>query len=296
MIDSITFEATRPIIAFVTVIAWGWLLWESRPLWPTFQRHRHQATWRASFITLTPYPFLLAIVAVGVMLWVARAGDDVPWGDKTRVVEWVIPIIFGMHLALAFSPQDEPALETSLTHPRPFAWTLGERWLLGFLMYGGLALVGELASLTVARQSLPLALVRWIPPMVALGSLGVWTTIRARNATFGAAVVMIFGAIFAVFGDALLPTDVLPAPFDSLQLFVWAIHSAPTTDSLGTTAYLINRALLMALGGLFLVSSARTLRDSEWLILGIKGQKKPNSSNETRFTSITETLITGANS
>ena len=55
--------------------------------------------------------------------------------------EVVIPLIAGLHAALLFAPDDEPALELLLAAPRPPVYLIYERLAALIGLQGGLALV-----------------------------------------------------------------------------------------------------------------------------------------------------------
>ena len=67
--------------------------------------------------------------------------------------EVVIPLIVGLHAALLFAPDDEPALELLLAAPRPPVYLIYERLAALIGLQGGLALVlSLLAVITTPGQ------------------------------------------------------------------------------------------------------------------------------------------------
>jgi hypothetical protein len=192
-----------------------------------------------------------------------------------RAVEAVIPLSLGIQAALAFSPDDEPALEVLLVCPRPLAWLLLERLTVILLPLMGLALIGTIAAAALSGETnIALALMRWPAPTVFFGGVAVYVTLRSRQPSFSIAVVIIIWFITGFLGPALLPGQPTLKPLDIIQPYVWIIHPYLQPHDLSVADYTSNRVVLIAAGISLLLLALQSMRDEEKLLLGSQKSRK----------------------
>src|SRR5690349_5087543 len=83
--------------------------------------------------------------------------------------EVVVPLIAGLHAALLFAPDDEPALELLLAAPRPPGYLIYERLAALIGLQGGLALtLSVLTVITTSGANLADIVLRWLPASVCI--------------------------------------------------------------------------------------------------------------------------------
>ena len=266
---TIQVATTASIMLFITLVSWSITLWYIIHTLKVFHQHRHQATWRGNLRNI----FWMALLGcVGSLLIVLFAtGSDVIV-DRVRSVEIIIPLIMGIQMAFAFSPLDEPSLETSLAFPRPVAWILLERYTLILLFQSIIALFGIILSFAlIDGQDVIITLVRWIPPTIFFGSIGAYATLRSQTPAFGVVVVGIVWGLFNFFAQQLLPGAIFPSPLNYIQPFLWTVAAyLQPNDLLEVSYYWLNRALLLSLGFNFLILTVIALRDEEKILQSTK--------------------------
>jgi hypothetical protein len=190
---------------------------------------------------------------------------------SARFIELVVPLIVGVQAAFLFSPDDEPGIEVLMACPRPVSWLLLERLLVLMVLQSAVALTGvAFMSAIGAEGDVWLALVRWFAPSLFLGGLGTYVTIRSRQPAFGACVAGLLWFVFAFLGEALLPYAQTFYPLSLLQPFLWSFHAYLQPGDVSIGDYWLNRALLVALGVVFILLAVRLLRDEERILTGIR--------------------------
>lgn len=238
--------------------------------WVLAQKRRYGLAWRASLRAMG-WVGLAASVGLMVLLFVSETmpGAGVPWADKARVVELIIPLMMAVHAGLIFSPDDEPALETILVCPRPVIWLLLERLAVIGLAQTGVALIGIALSLYyVPDQDIAVMVVRWIPAAFLLTGVAVYTTIRSRVAAFGATVVGLVWFMFAFFGHTLLPGGTTFWPLNYLLPFIWIFNPYLEPISLTMGDYWLNRLCVLLVGANLILAALYLMRNEESLLLG----------------------------
>lgn len=245
----------------VTAVMFGW-------------KQRGCFTWQASWRALI-WP-LIGGAILGMSVFSLSGGQDaMPWYDRQRAVELALPLVTGIHCALAFAPEDEPGLEVLLACPRPPAWTLLERLAVIWSVFGVIGLAGALVNvLVVPGQAGGMALLRWIPPAALLSGIGAYTTLRTRVAAFGAAITAIIWFVFVFFGNALLPGVPMIAPLNYLTPLFWPIHPYLQPDDLSIGDYALNRVCVLLVGAGLVGLAVRELRDSERVLLGASRRRR----------------------
>jgi hypothetical protein len=220
----------------------------------------------------------IAATALGIlsmMLTATNGTSLLPWSDKARVVESIVPLAIALQAALLLSPDDEPALEVLLACQRPMTWVLLERLAAVFIAQSGLALVGVALSLLISdQQDIAAALIRWLPPAIFLSAVGIYTTLRSRVAAFGVVVTGITWFAFIFFGIFFLPEQPVFRPLNYLQPFLWPFSPYLQPGDLTLGDYWLNRLCVSAAGIALLMLAAYQLRDEEQVLLGVCSLKK----------------------
>ena len=217
---------------------------------------RWRFAWKFSFRATG---WLLAFIA-GVLL-IARLlislSDMKLAADSFNSFEVVIPLIAGLHSALLFAPDDEPALELLLAAPRPPVYLIYERLAVLIGLQGGLALVlSALTAVTTPSVSFFEIVVHWLPPTVCMVGLCLLATLYARRAAFGVLTAIALCVSMAFGNEAILPL------FPNLWFMIFYVQPRDVTAA----QYLINRLFLLAVGGLALALVLIRMRDEEKLL------------------------------
>lgn len=203
--------------------------------------------------------WLLALIA-GVLLVVRLliSLSDLRLGISTFAsFEMIIPLVAGLHAALLFAPDDEPALELLLSSPRPTVYLIYERLAALVLLQGALALVlSGLAVLLEPGTSLFEVIVRWLPVAVCIVGLCMAATIYARRTAFGVLAAIGLCIAMAIGREAILPV------FPDLWFMVFYVDPRLLTPE----QYFINRLFLCVVGAVGLALVLVAMRDEEKLI------------------------------
>lgn len=268
---NLTATETRPVAGTMLLLLAGVFLWGAGRFIPHIRHKPPGIAWRAS---LRAVGWVGLVASTGLMLLLiseTQAVGTIPWAEKSRIVELIIPLVMAAQAALIFSPDDEPALEVLLACPRRVSWILIERLLVLALVQSGIALVGTALSIHFVPGQDPLIMiVRWIPPTAFLTSIAVYTTIRSRVATFGATVTGLVWFVFAFFGNSLLPGGMTFWPLNYLLPFLWIINPYLQPSSLTLTDYGLNRICVLLLGANLIALSVYMLGDEERILLGTR--------------------------
>ena len=219
--------------------------------------------WRLSFRLAGWLPPLGAMILLGwLVLIVPVKGDaELVQFDALRLTATLLPLIAGCHLAFAFSPADEPALEGLLSAPRPVAWILFERVILMAVPYVLLAVIGN----AIVRVRFPDEagdfFLRWIPPFLFFIAVAVMVTISSRQAAFGMTLTMILWFGLAFMGDGML----------FRWPYLWPLHIYLQPEmAVSEAAYKLHQVWITVAGLGILARSASQLNDSEKLLAALK--------------------------
>ncbi len=221
--------------------------------------------WRASARLIGWLPSVSSAVAIALGLALAastwrREGFPSP---TVRVVEVIVPLIFGLQAAFLLSPDSEPPLELLLACPRPLAWALLERLAVLVVLLGCVALAGNFASLTLPEaERLSLALVRWLAACAFIGGVALFTTQLTRQGVFGALLATLLWSGMLFGGDSLLTG----------WSFLWPLHVYLQPGGVAPSVYLLNRATLFLAGAGLTALSLHLLGDEE-RVLGMRGAR-----------------------
>jgi hypothetical protein len=187
--------------------------------------------------------------------------------NAARVVETIVPLLGAVQAAFLFSPEDEPALEVTLAAQRPIAWTMLERLAWLFALQGSVALIGSAAAAGLTGESLSVAVIRWLAPLLIFVGLAVCLTLLTRQPA------MSIGLLIVVWCGLLLASEQLIA----LWPFLWPIGVYLQPDR---PDYALNRLFLILLG-LWLIRLALTyfIRDEERVLLGGRNKSRNRVSS-----------------
>ena len=219
-----------------------------------------QKTWKLAWkFSFKATGWLLALIA-GVLLFarllIALANMELAESTFASF-EVVIPLIAGLHAALLFAPDDEPALELLLAAPRPTVYLIYERLAALVLLQGGLALaLSLLAVLLNSGANLFEIILRWLPPTVCIIGLCMAVTLYARRMTFGVLTAIALCVGMAIGAEVILPL------FPDLWFMVFYVDPRILT----TEQYFINRMFLFAAGAVGLALVFAAMRDEEKLL------------------------------
>ncbi len=171
--------------------------------------------------------------------------------------EVIVPLIAGLHAALLFAPDDEPALELLLAAPRPPAYLIYERLGVLIALQGGLALLLSLITVMITQGENVIDLVIvWLPPMVCIVGLCLLATLYARRTAFGVLTAIMLCVAMAFGREVILPV------FPDLWFMIFYVDPRRVTAD----QYLVNRLFLIAVGVMALGLVLARMRDEEQLL------------------------------
>jgi len=204
---------------------------------------------------------LLALVAGAlVVARIAIALGQMEQAESTfGSFEVVIPLIVGLHAALLFAPDDEPALELLLAAPRPAVYLIYERLAALIGLQGGLALALSVVAMVTTKGNLLDVIMVWLPPSVCIAGLCLLATLYARRTAFGVLTAIALCVAMAFGREVILPM------FPNLWFLIFYLDPRTVTSE----QYLINRLFLIAVGGIGLALVIYRMHDTEQL-LGIQ--------------------------
>lgn len=217
-------------------------------------------TWKLAWkFSFKATGWLLALIA-GVLL-IARlliALSNMELAESTFAsFEVIIPLIAGLHAALLFAPDDEPALELLLAAPRPTVYLIYERLAALVLLQGTLALVlSALAALLNPGTNLFEIILHWLPPTICIIGLCMVATLYARRMTFGVLAALALCVAMAFGREVILPV------FPDLWFMVFYVDPRMLTPE----QYFVNRLFLCAVGAFGLALVLAAMHDEEKLL------------------------------
>lgn len=203
--------------------------------------------------------WLLAFIAGALLIArIAIALANMELAESTFAsFEVIIPLIVGLHAALLFAPDDEPALELLLAAPRPPVYLIYERLAALIALQGGLALVlSVLATLTTPGANLLDVIVVWLPPSVCIVGLCLAATLYARRTAFGVLTAIAICVAMAFGKETILPV------FPNLWFMIFYLDPRTVT----TDQYFLNRLFLLAVGVVAVALVFYRMRDEEKLL------------------------------
>lgn len=226
--------------------------------WNDTPTRRYSFAWKRAIAAVgwwQPVLGLLGMVVIGVL---ATARDPIIQSIGYSAIAGIGALVGGVQAALAFAPADEPALELTLSAPRPLYFLLGERLIVILVMNAVIAGIGALIfTLVVPTSSIVDQLMRWFPAFVAMVGIGLTIGLVSKRANFGALlIILLVGAM--LFGGA----EVLIHYFE----WAWAIHLFLPPMGYSAEQLLINRVVLLSLGTGLMGYSFLLLRDTEKLL------------------------------
>lgn len=217
--------------------------------------HTYRFAWRTSIKLVRIFPVFVTLAAFGFVFLTPA---------QFRAVELAVSLIAGLHAAIIFAPEDEPALEVILGAPRPLAWLLAERLILLLALHLPVGIFGTLLVAAMNDISFGVALLRWLPPTLFMVGFGVYTALLGRHSNSAALliVMLFFGA--AVGGDVILFhfPDVYP-------IHPYLMGERPDPLALGgriAEMYWINRIVVTLIGMVLLGRTFWSIRSEERLL------------------------------
>jgi hypothetical protein len=251
---SIGAAAARPPVWIASIVLAGVLAWSIRRGVIGLRQTGQRWTWPISLRLIGAWLPVIDVIAIGFIQIVRPV--ELPPLEPARVIATIVPLMAGIHAALLFSPEDEPALEITAACSRPLAWTILERVTLALTLHAGIALAGTVITTNMMGEALGIAVARWLAPLLVFSGLGLCLTLINRQVvvSVGLIVLLWFGMLWT--GEALV----------ARWPFLWPIgfYVQPSLWNFG-----LNRLFLSLAGlGLILFATTRLLRDEERLLLG----------------------------
>ena len=219
-------------------------------------KQRWSLAWRFSFRSSG---ILLAFVCGALLfsrLLIALASMELA-ASTFSSFEVVIPMIAGLHAALLFAPDDEPALELLLAAPRPPAYLIYERLAALIGLQGGLALaLSALTVITIPGANLVDIVMRWLPPSVCIVGLCMAATLSSRRSNFGVLTAIGICVAMAFGKEVILPV------FPHLWFMIFYLDPFTVTAE----QYFFNRLFLLVVGISMVGLVITRMRDEETLL------------------------------
>jgi hypothetical protein len=215
---------------------------------------RRALPWRITWRLIGWIPPAISAGLIVYLLYARATGETLL--SEARVIETLAPFIAGLHAAFVFSPEDEGALEVTLSSPRPIGWTILERAGLVVALHGGAATLASLVAAPLTGESLLVTLARWSAPLLLFVGLGICLTLITRQVLFSV------GLIILVWFGMLIGSEAMLGRWP----FLWPIAIYLQPDHI---YFALNRVGLAGLGGgLIAWAATQLVRDEERLLLG----------------------------
>jgi hypothetical protein len=203
------------------------------------------------------WPVVVSALLLGAffILQVLLPGQSLTY--PRRAVETIVPLLFAIHAALLFSPDNEPALELLLSYPKSLPRQFCDRLLMVAGMHLAVALTAALVFASIWHtENLALAMVRWLAAGIVLAGVAVFTTQLTRQGVFGTLLATLLWAASLYGGDGILKR----------WKWFWPFHVYLQPEKFGLGIYLLNRLILVGIGlGMFLLAM-KFLGDEERLL------------------------------
>lgn len=278
-LPAFTQDQTRTVfsigLVILGIIAAGWLVQLSTAGWAK----RRWIAWRAAFRVVGWLP-LVATVAMLVIGWLIGSSPNVPLPifEHLRVIESIVPIAIGLQAAFLFSPDDEPGLEVVMACPRPLVWLVMERLGVLLLLQAIIALAGTGLTVQLTEIDTLTALLRWTAPSLFFAGIGIFITLRSRNALFGLMMTGCLWFVLVLFMEAFIPGQPIFYPLNYIQPFGWGIQPFMQPQFLSWQDYLLNRGVLAVFGLVLIGISVSELRNQEKMLLGTEQTRLKRAS------------------
>jgi len=277
----LTLADTRPIAQIAALVLGGVALWAIGTAGAATVKNHRQIAWRMSLRMVGWVGVVCSATALAVFIAQPNNASGTPIGGAARSVAVIIPLVMGIQAAFLLSPEDEPGLEVLLACPRHISWVLLERLVVVLLSQAGVTLVGMAASMVITGERDMLSeAARWLPPALFFSGVSVYITLASRQPAFSVAVTGILWFVFNFVGGALLPGQPTVWPLNLVQPFMWSIHPYLQPYDLMIGDWWVNRALVAALGIVFIAMTVRRLQDEERVLLGGAKAKKQSKGGE----------------
>ncbi len=230
-------------------------------------KRRWQLAWRFSFRAVGWLLALIGGLLLVARLAIAAANSEFIEGTFASF-EVIVPLMAGLHAALLFAPDDEPALELLLAAPRPAAYLIYERLAVLIVLQGGLALALSVLTVVITHgeklitpmigygENLITLMIIWIAPTVCIVGLCLLATLYARRTAFGVLTAIMICVAMAFGREVILPT------FPNLWFTIFYLDARAVTPE----QYFANRAFLLGVGVVALALVLRRMRDEEALL------------------------------
>jgi hypothetical protein len=235
---------------------------------------RPQIVWGHNLRIVGWLPLAFSVLAVGLLLLVSQADQNLALFQRSRLIETIIPLAMAVQAAFLFAPDDEAPLELLLTSPRPVPWLLLERLLVVVVAQSLIAFVGAVVLVAIDGGDIGLALLRWIAPAALLTGLSLNAAIRSRKSIFGVISVAVIWFALGLFGEAFLPGQFVLWPLNYIQPVLWPLHIFLQPGDLLPRDYVLNRLFVLVLGLQLIALALAYVRDSERLLLGKPALKR----------------------
>jgi hypothetical protein len=177
-----------------------------------------------------------------------------------RVIEAIVPLVFGLQAAFLLTPENEPTIELLLSYPTPLPKLLWKRIVALSLLY---CIIAFIATLVVAaltnNENIGLACLRWLASGIVLSGIAIFTSQLTRQGVFGALLTISAWSGSLYGGDALI--KVWP--------YLWPLHIYLQPKNTTLPIYMVNRLSLIVIGAGLMIAASFLLRNEE-RALGIK--------------------------
>lgn len=255
----LTAEDALPAVWIAAALAGAYVLGGLLRGARSFLGRSWRPAWWASGRLMGPYPVLGAALLVGpIVVFGARENSfDLPQLGPVRAAATLVPLVAACHLAFAFSPSDEPALENILAAPRPVQWVFCERLLLTLLPYAALA--SGASAIAMARFPADGAgtLWRWLPPLIFFAGVSTFTTQASRQPALGMTLTIVVWFSLVFMGPGIL----LRWP----HLWPLLVYFQPEL-AISQQVFILQQVWIGCAGLALLVRTTRLLDDSEGLL------------------------------
>gem|GEM_PF-6414422 len=222
-------------------------------------RSRYRFAWRRAFRAALPWLPVVGLIGMVLFGFLLTARDSIAQTIGLSAVAGIASLIGGIQAAFAFAPADEPALEITLSKPRPLAYLLSERLLVIVALNMAMVCIGAivLRGIVPGAPTMLDQFTRTAAPFTLMIGLGLVVGLIGRRANFGALLaILLVGAM--VFGGA----QALIALFE----WAWIAHLFLPPEQFTAQQVMINRAFLLTAGAALIAYAYAFVRDEERLL------------------------------
>jgi hypothetical protein len=240
-----------------------YLLWGLSRAGRVIAARKWTSAWRGGFRLVGWLPLWgAAVPLVAIILFSPlHPASDIPPFEPLRATATLIPLIAACHMAFAFSPADEPALEGLLAAPRPLAWTLFERVALMATPYILLALFGNTIVLARFPAESASFFLGWLSPFLFFVAVAIMVTLSSRQAAFGMTLTIVLWFGLAFMGDGMI----------FRWPYLWPLHIyLQPEQAISPTAFTLHQTWVALAGLGMLTRAAAHLANPEKLLAALK--------------------------